>query len=360
MLEQILAEELGLPHPPPVESFAMDSPWGYRSKMEFTFGEEGDQVTLGLHQRNSFQRIVDVVQCEIAPPTVSHLLAVVKEAASRSGLGPYNPKIHQGFWRYAVVRSSQTTGDLMLLLVTNEGPQEAVAAMAEALLQKVPALKSLYWGVSTKVSDVSTTERITLLGGREAFEEEADGIRFQIGPTQFVQPNLILAPRVYETIRRQARLTGQETVYDLYCGAGLIALSLARNARQVYGVESQQENVRFAERNAELNGISNTIFLWGKLEDLLRERALFRAGPKPDVAVLDPPRAGLHPEVFGPLLEARVPTLLYLSCNPLSLTRDLKILLERDPRVRVESAQLFDFFPHTTHSEILVTLRRMN
>ena len=357
MLERIFTQELDLRRLPSLEVFTGDSPWGYRSKMEFTFAQEGDRVTLGLHQRASFQRIVDLTDCEIAPPSVNQLLVAVKEAAALSGLRAYNPKTHQGFWRYAVVRCSRTTGDLLLLLVTHEGPQEALEPMARSLPEKVPSLKSLYWGVSAKVSDVSTPERITFLGGQETLEDQVGGVRFRIGPTQFVQPNLGLASKVYEMIRRQARLTGQETVYDLYSGGGLIALSLAREARLVYGVESEQANVGFAEKNAEINGISNAVFLWGNLEDLIREQALFRLSPKPDVVVLDPPRVGLHAQVCGPLLEARAPTLLYLSCNPLSLTRDLKILLQRDPGYQVESVQLFDFFPHTPHSEVLVTLR---
>ena len=355
----MFAQEMRLPNPPRIEAFPSDSPWGYRSKMEFTFGQDGDRVTLGLHRRNHFQRIVDVVQCEIAPPAANPLLAAVKEAANESGLMAYHPKSRRGFWRYAVVRGSQG-GDLLLLLVTHKGPPQAMESAAQVLFKKVPALKSLYWGISTKVSDVATPERMTLLGGQEALEDQVGGLRCQIGPSQFVQPHPVLASKVYGMILQRAGLSGRETVYDLYSGAGLIALSLARHARFVYAVESQQENVGLAQSNARLNGISNIVFLWGRLEDLLREGALFRACPQPDAVVLDPPRAGLHGRVFGPLLKAKAPILLYLSCNPVSLARDLKILLERDRAYGMESAQLFDFFPHTTHAEILVALRRLN
>jgi 23S rRNA (uracil1939-C5)-methyltransferase len=167
----------------------------------------------------------------------------------------------------------------------------------------------------------------------------------------------VLAEQVYEAIRRKAELTGREAVYDLYCGVGLIALSMAPEAKVVYGVESEKENVAAAERNAALNGVGNAVFLAGKVEDVLKGRALFRAGPAPDVIVLDPPRAGLHREIFGPLLQAQAPRLMYLSCNPSSLARDLRVILERDPRYRVEGVQFFDFFPHTTHAEVLVQLK---
>jgi len=199
---------------------------------------------------------------------------------------------------------------------------------------------------------------MSLVWGSEVLEDRVGEIRFEVGPMNFVQPNLELTPRIYVGIQEKAALTGREAVYDLYCGIGLIALSLANSAKAVYGVESEPENVACAERNAKTNQILNATFLCGKVEDLLKGRSLFKAGPKPDLIIVDPPRAGLHKEVYAPLLTAQAPTLLYLSCNPTTLSRDLKILLARDPQLQVEEIQLFDFFPHTVHMEVLVTLRR--
>ena len=342
----------------PISAIGMEDPWAYRSKMEFTFGQDGDRITLGLHQRASFQKIVEILRCEIASPAVNELLTALREGVNRSGLKAYHPKTHQGFWRYAVVRASRRTGDLMLLLITHEGSPEAMKAMAEFLPRRVPALKSLYWGVSTKVSDVAVAERMELVWGAEKLEDQVGPVRFEVGPTNFVQPNLLLASQVYRAIASGAGLTGREAVYDLYCGIGLIALSLAPGAKVVYGVESERENVASAECNARLNGISHAVFVWGKLEHVLKNRALFQAGPKADVIVLDPPRPGLHPDVFAPVLEAGAAKLLYLSCNPVSLARDLKILLGRDSRYRLSSVQMFDFFPHTAHLEALAVLSR--
>lgn len=358
VLQRVLLQEGGFKSLPPIETTAMEEPWAYRSKMEFTFGQEGDRIRLGFHERASFQRIVDVEHCHIAPPVVSDLLREIKEVAARFDLRSYNPKIHQGFWRYAVVRSSFHTGGLMLLIVTNEGPREPIEALASHLTARVPALKSFYWGISAKVSDVASPERMTLMAGSEVLEDRVGEIRFQIRPTNFVQPNLYLASQVYEAIRQAACLTLKEVVYDLYCGIGLIALALAKSAQGVYGVESDSENVIFAERNAALNNIANAVFIHGKVEDLLKERALFKSGPRPDLVVLDPPRAGLHKEVYAPLLRAEVPRLIYLSCNPVSLARDLKVLLERQGQLQIERIQMFDFFPHTAHMEVLVTLHR--
>ena len=338
-----------------VEVVPMENPWNHRSKMEFTFGQEGERITLGLHQKNSYQRIVDIEQCEIAHPEVSKLLCFIREAAGRSALGSYSQRSHQGFWRYAVVRVSRSTGELLLVLMTNEGPRGPLQAMAEELPRRVPALKSFYWGVTAKRSDVARPDRLERLWGAETLEDSIGPVRYRFGPSNFLQPNHALTGKAYAAIRAGASLTGREAVVDLYCGIGLISLSLADGARTVCGVESEPENIDFAERNAALNGISNAEFICGRVEDLMKGRALFRGGPAPDVIVLDPPRVGLHKEVFGPLREERAPRLIYLSCNPASLARDLKELV---PAYRIESLKMFDFFPHTEHAEILAVLIR--
>ena len=338
-----------------VEAVPMENPWNHRSKMEFTFGQEGGRVTLGLHQKGSYQRIVDIEQCEIAHPEVSRLLRAIKEAAGRSALSSYSSRRHEGFWRYAVVRVSRSTGELLLVLMTNEGPRAPLLTMAEELPRQVPALKSFYWGITAKRSDVARPDRLERLWGAETLEDSVGPVRYRFGPSNFLQPNHALAGKAYAAIRAGAGLTGQEAVYDLYCGIGLISISLADGARTVCGVESEPENIDFAERNAALNGISNAEFICGRVEDLIKGRALFRGGPAPDVIVLDPPRVGLHKEVLLPLLEARAPRLIYLSCNPASLARDLKALI---PAYRIESLKMFDFFPHTEHAEVLAVLTR--
>ena len=353
----LLERELGGVRIPPVEAVPMPEPWNHRSKMEFTFGREGEGISLGLHLRGSFHRIVDIERCEIAHPRVGPLLEAVKESAVRSGLPSYDVKRHAGFWRFAVVRAGRS-GQLMLLLVTNDGPREPVEAMAAELPRRVPELRSFHWGVSAKVSDVARPDRSELLFGEGTLEDAIGPVRYRFGPANFLQPNQALVEPVHRAIRESAGLTGAETVYDLYCGIGLISLTLAGGAERVRGVESEPESVDLAEKNAALNGIANAEFLCARVEDVLRKGALFRSGPAPDVVVLDPPRAGLHGDVIAPLLEAQPSRLIYLSCNPASLARDLKLLLGRDPGYQIRSARMFDFFPHTVHAEVLVTLAR--
>ena len=351
----LLEKELGAGGLPPVEAVAMRDPWNHRSKMEFTFGREGDRVTLGLHQRSSFNRIVEIEQCEIAHPETNRLLRAVRELAAGSGMSSYDSRRHAGFWRYAVVRVSRLTGKLLLVLMTNEGPRAPLMEMAERLPREVPALGGFYWGITTKLSDVAQPDRLEHLCGARVLEDSVGPIRYVFGPSNFLQPNHALVEKAYGAIRAGAGLTGKEAVYDLYCGIGLISLSLAGGAGEVCGVESEPENVAFAERNAALNGISNAEFYCGRVEDLLKGRALFRGGPAPDVIVLDSQRVGLHREVLGPLLDARAPRMIYLSCNPASLCRDLKALM---PAYRIDSLKMFDFFPHTEHSEVLAVLTR--
>lgn len=324
--------------------------------MEFSFGEEKGRLTVGLHERGNFRKIVEIEHCEIAPEPVSRLLVHLRRIAGRFSLRSYHPRSQRGFWRHAVIRSA-SNGDLLLLLMTNEGPQEPAQALAQELPSVVPELKSLYWGISTRPSDVARPERMGRLFGAEGLDDEVAGIRYRMGPMNFAQPNRLLAPEAYRKIREEAALTGRETVYDLYCGVGILTLLLAEGARVAVGVESEVENIESAQRHAVLNGRANAMFLCGKTEDLVKGQALFRLNGPPDCVVLDPPRVGLHQEVIASLASARPRTLLYLSCNPASLARDLKVLLDREPAYGVESLQLFDFFPHTPHLEVLATLR---
>ena len=356
-LRQILESVLDRGLLPPVEVIPTEDPWGYRSKMEFSFGEEKGRLTLGLHEQGNFRKIVEIERCEIAPEPVSRLLVHVRQIAEKFPLRSYHSHSDQGFWRHAVIRST-AAGKLLLLLMTHEGPREPAETLARELPAQVPELQSFHWGISTRISDVARPERLERMFGEERLEDEIAGIRYSVGPVQFLQPNLRLVPRIYQAIQDRAGLTGNETVYDLYCGIGLLTLLLGKRARAVLGVECEPDSIASAERNAEMNGISNATFFCGKTEDLLKGGTLFKQGPRPDCIVLDPPRVGLHAEVIAPVAQSGCPRLLYLSCNPASLARDLKLFLDREPAYRLESLQLFDFFPHTTHMETLAVLVR--
>lgn len=360
--EQLLKETLehlgGFKTLPPVAVVPMTDPWHYRNKMEFTFGEADGRLILGLHQRGSFQRIVKLTHCWIAPPVASQVLQAVEDAANASGLPVYNPRRHEGFWRYMVVRVAHSTGQALVMVVTNEGPREPVAQLAESLTRAVPEVQHVLWGVTTRVSDVAHPERTESLIGRGVLEDRIGPLKVQVRSMNFLQPNLLQAEALYQELIATAGLTGREVVYDLYCGSGIMALLVAPRAQAVYGVESDPDNVALATANAQRNHLANATFLCGKVEDLLARRGLLRVGPAPDLVMIDPPRVGLHPEAIGPLLQSEAPRLVYVSCNPASLARDLKAIVEREPRYRITRLALFDFFPHTAHMEAFVALDR--
>jgi len=348
----------GLKTLPPVTVIPMADPWHYRNKMEFAFGERDGRIILGLHQRGSFQRIVKLERCWIAPTLASDVLQAVEDAANASGLPAYNQRRHEGFWRHLVIRLARSTGHALLMVVTNEGPREPVAQLAATVARALPSVVSVLWGVSTRVSDVAHPSRIEPLVGPDLLEDRIGPLAIQVRPMGFVQPNLLQAEALYTDLLAAADLRGHEVVYDLYCGLGVIALLVAPKARAVYGIESDPETVALANANAARNRITNATFLCGTVEDLLVRRGLFRLGPAPDLVIVDPPRVGLHRDVIGPLLHAQAPRLFYISCNPASLARDLRAIVEREPRYAITRITLCDFFPHTAHVEVLVALER--
>lgn len=356
-----LAETLqhlgGITALPPIAVHPMTDPWHYRNKMEFSFGDEGGRIVAGLHQRGSFQRIVKLDHCWIAPALASDVLQAVEDAVNASGQPAYHQRRHDGFWRYLVIRVTRS-GQAALLLVTQDGDREIVRRVAEAVVRAMPAVAHVLWGVSTRVSDVAHPERMEALIGQVTAEERIGPLTVPVQPMNFVQPNLPQAERLYQELLDAATLTGRETVYDLYCGLGIMALLTAPRARWVYGLESDPENVALASATAARHGIANATFICGKVEELLVKRGLFRIGPPPDLVIVDPPRVGLHPDAVGPILQAQPPRLFYVSCNPASLARDLKLLLGREPRFRLTRLSLYDFFPQTGHMEVFATLER--
>src|SRR5438045_3486476 len=260
---------------------------------------------------------------------------------------------HRGFLRHLVVREGRNTGQALVVLVTGPGElrgrDEFVAA-----LTRFPEVRSIHRAVNAGAAEV-TNLPTELLHGDDAIEEEFLGLRFRVRPSAFLQTNTAMAERLYELAGEYAGLTGAETVYDLYCGIGTIGLSLARDALTVWGVEVSEESVACALENADLNGITNAAFFAGEVGASLEELAA-RAGP-PDVAVVDPPRAGLAGKALRRLARLEAPKIVYVSCNPTTLASNVKDL-ERDWGYRLERARPLDMFPHTPHIETVALLAR--
>jgi len=329
----------------------------YRNKMEFAFAERWGELVIGLRERGdparkSRGRTVAVSQCPIFSPSVDEIFPVVLEFAREEGLSPHNTRTKRGALRHLVLREGKRTGDLMALLVTV--PLEGVDFMPLALrlAAVLPRLKSFYHVSNRRVSDTVGFEEARLLYGSPSIEEKLGGLTFRIRPQAFFQTNTAAAEALYGKIAELAGIGAEGRVLGLYCGSGAIELSLARTVRQVTGVDLLPENIRSAEENAAVNGITNASFIHGTVEDFLDTPS----GEPPEALILDPPRPGLTPKARKSILALDVPKIVYVSCNPEALARDLKGFLARG--YRVETIVPFDFFPHTPHLETLAILAR--
>lgn len=351
-----------------LELVPSEDPWRYRNKAELTFGGGG----LGYHAARSFWRIVDLNDCLLLPEPASRLISDVRHLAQQTGVPAYNPKTHQGFFRYLLIRHSRATNRLLVCLITLPGERTLIESLAEALRRAHPEISSVYWGTTTKVADVAAPEELVLIRGDAYLEDRVGPFAISLHPLTFLQPTTAQAERMYEQISRWVNASPQDSplrspadggtkqgiAWDVYCGIGLIAFYLASSFRTVYAIDSEVLNLEMARLNAQANGITNVQWHHGRAEEVLRNTRFWIGEAQPEVVVVDPPRSGLHPRVIGSLLAARPKQLIYLSCNAQALARDLTQLLNGFPRYRLREVTAFDVFPHTPHVEVAALLER--
>ena len=354
---------------PPIDLVGLDDPWRYRNKAEFTFGESDGRLVLGYHEARSFWRLVDLQDCLLLPEPATRLLNDVRGLAAQTGLPAYQPKTHQGFFRYLVVRSSRATGQLLVCLITTPIPNGSgseaggrVRELVEGLIRDVvarhPSIVGFYWGRTARLADIAVPDELALVHGSPYLEETLGPFRLQLAPSSFLQPTGSQADRMYRRLCEALRDSPSGVAWDLYCGLGLVALYLAAQFRKIYGIDAEAHHLELAARNASANGVTNIEFRAGRVEALLADRRFWLQEAKPDAVVVDPPRAGLHPKACASLVAARPSRIAYLSCNVHSLVRDLRVLLSSFPRYRLAFVQAFDMFPQTHHVEVLALLHR--
>lgn len=322
----------------------------YRNKMEFTFfaGVAGEMV-LGLHMPGAFDRVFDLEACFLMSEVSNRIVARCRDLARRSGLPAYHSRRHEGFWRHLVLREGKSTGQILVNLVTQEGPFPA--AFVSTLTAEFPQVVSFVRSINTRRATIAVGETEETLHGRGSIEEVIGGLHFAISAASFFQTNPRQAERLFALVAEWAALQGDEEVLDLYAGTGAISLFLARRARRVTGIELLPAAVADAERNARRNGIDNCRFVAADAQAFLRA-----GGGEPHLVIADPPRAGLHPGVVQSLLALRPPRLLYVSCNPTTLARDLQLLCRGGAYTLLE-VQGLDMFPHTYHVETVARLQ---
>lgn len=338
----------------------------YRNKLEFTFSnkrwiynnEDPDSLTdeerlgLGFHVGKFFDKVLDIKHCSLQPEPSNEIRLFIREYAVTHNLEFYNIRENTGFLRNIIVRNNQV-GDVMLTVCFAYDDQDKIVPMLDAIAAEFPQIKSLHYVINEKLNDSISDLDCILYKGEDAIWETMGKLKFKIGPKSFYQTNSEQAYKLYSVAKEFAALTGNEVVYDLYTGTGTIAQFISDKASKVIGIEYVKEAIEDARINAEANGITNCSFFDGDMKDILTADFIKEHG-KPDVMIIDPPRAGMHPDVVKVIMEAAPERIVYVSCNPASQARDLAMM---SPMYEITAVQPVDMFPHTMHVENVCALK---
>ncbi len=336
--------------------------WGYRNKMEFSFGDEykNGPLALGLHKKGSFHDIITTYDCAIVIKDFNLILSCVLECGTELGLDYFHKLTHMGYLRHLLIRRAVKTGELLVNIITTsqeveqvENKKDFFKLLTERLLS-LP-LEGMIVGIlhtyNDSLADVVKSDRTEVLYGRDYIFEELLGLRFKISTFSFFQTNSLGAEVLYSKVREYVGDTKDMRIFDLYSGTGTIAQLLAPVAGKVTGVEIVEEAVEAAKENARMNGLVNCEFIAGdvlKVVDSLQD--------KPDIIILDPPRDGIHPKALDKIIDFGVKKIVYISCKPTSLVRDLEVL--QDKGYKVEKVCAVDMFPEVSHVETVVLMSR--
>ena len=338
----------------------------YRNKLEFTFSnkrwiynnEDPDSLTdeerlgLGFHVGKFFDKVLDIKHCSLQPEPSNEIRLFIREYAVTHNLEFYNIRENTGFLRNIIVRNNQV-GDVMLTVCFAYDDQDKIVPMLDAIAAEFPQIKSLHYVINEKLNDSISDLDCILYKGEDAIWETMGKLKFKIGPKSFYQTNSEQAYKLYSVAKEFAALTGNEVVYDLYTGTGTIAQFISDKASKVIGIEYVKEAIEDARINAEANGITNCTFFDGDMKDILTADFIREHG-KPEVMIIDPPRAGMHPDVVKVIMEAAPERIVYVSCNPASQARDLAMM---SPMYEITAVQPVDMFPHTMHVENVCALK---
>lgn len=341
----------------------------YRNKLEFAFSNKrwltkeevaagetsNEEDVLGFHRPRAFDKIVDIKHCWLQPEPSNNLRIRIKEIAKAQELKFFDIKVNYGFMRHILIRTT-TLGEVMLIVSFYKNDQEKINRFFDAVLEEFPQLTSVFYCINPKLNDYILDLDMINHHGKPFIEEKLGHVRFKIGPKSFFQTNSNQAKVLYDKVVEFAGLTGNENVYDLYTGIGSIALYVAKNCRQVVGIEEVEDAIKDAKENAAMNEIENCVFYAGDVRKILTDEFAEKHG-KPDLVITDPPRAGMHPKVVNMFLKLEAPKIVYVSCNPATQARDIQLLSEKYDLIKVQPV---DMFPHTYHIEsvALLTLKK--
>lgn len=333
--------------------------WFYRNKMEFVVGGACGGPLVGLRQKQKFDRIVDLKECRIFYQQAGSLLDCFRQWISRRGITPYDARRRSGLLRYFSVRHAKFTGQMLLTVAGAwdgrycEDNRDAFFDLYDSCCKEHP-VKSFYVCSNTGVSDTALTEKLVCMAGQESVTERINGISYTAGPRTFMQTNPYCCQLLYNAIAQEIASAGSRRVLDLFCGCGGITLQAARSAQKVTGIDIVPENIDHARDNVQLNGISNADFVCSDSLAFLTAESVTSGLDKYDAVVVDPPRAGLGKKARTVLLSSGIPTVVYVSCNPLLLAEDLAQLT---PAYKLSRLIPVDMFPHTPHMECVAVLK---
>lgn len=369
--QQLVVEAFDHPNRIPVGEvepiLAAPKTTAYRNKLEFTFSERRwltpDEIQgglelpnrqgLGFHISGAFDKVLDIDTCHLMDDYQNGIRNAVRSYALEHGLSFYNLAKRTGWLRNLIVRSN-LAGEWMVVIVVGYRDDNTLKTLATIIQKGFPKVVSIHSIVNAKQNDTIFDLEPELLFGRPTLVEEFGHMRYHIGPKSFFQTNPDQALHLYNLVAEYANLSPDDTLYDLYTGAGSIALFLSNRCRNVAGIELVPEAVADADANAELNGVTNCRFWAGDIRHILKQEFITEFG-KPDVIVTDPPRAGMHPDVVQVVRESGARTIVYVSCNPATQARDIDLLL---PAYRVVRMRPVDMFPHTYHVENVALLEK--
>ena len=339
----------------------------YRNKLEFTFAdkrwltyeesaEAGDIAStpaVGFHIPGCFDKVVDINRCHLQVDISNRIRLATKAFCIENGYTFHNARLHEGLMRTMVIRTA-STGEIMVIVVFNENDTERINALMSHLKNEFPEITSLIYMINEKWNDSLGDREPICFAGKDHIIEEMEGLKFKVGPKSFYQTNSEQAYELYKVTRDFADLKPTDVLYDLYTGTGTIANFCARRAAKVVGVEYVPEAIEDAKINSQINGIENTVFYAGDMKDVMNDEFISRNG-RPDVIILDPPRAGVDERVLDVIKRAAPERMVYVSCNPSTQARDLALLAEM---YEILAVQPVDMFPHTHHVENVVKLRK--
>ncbi|MBD8006600.1 23S rRNA (uracil(1939)-C(5))-methyltransferase RlmD [Bacillus norwichensis] len=331
----------------------MENPWHYRNKAQVPIGEHEGGLVGGFYKQRSHE-IVDMEACLIQQEENDAVLQKVKSICGEFGIRAYNEKTHKGTLRHIMVRSGKVTGEIMVVLITRTPDIPNRRKLVERIVKEVPGIKSVVQNVNTKRTNVIFGEQTNVLWGEEVIYDYIGDVKFVISARSFYQVNPEQTKVLYDKALEYAGLNGEETVIDAYCGIGTISLFLAQRAKKVYGVEIVSEAIEDARRNAELNDITNVEFEVGEAEKVIPR--WYEQGVKADVLVVDPPRKGCDETLLQTIIEMKPEKVVYVSCNPATLARDLRVL--EDGGYETMQVQPVDMFPQSVHVEAVALLQR--